>query len=444
MESTWSQTAKIQKREPLREDKSAEVVIIGAGMAGVLIACELQSRGVDCIVLEADRIGSGQTKNTTAKITSQHALKYDQLIQQFGMDMAKQYAHANETAINAYERMITENQIDCEFQRCPAYLYSQVDKKKLEHEVEAAKQLGIQAEFTTETTLPFPVEGAVKFRAQAQFHPLKFLKAAAEGLNIYEDTKVVKVEGNKVRTEKWTVTGKHIIFATHFPFINKPGYYFSRMYQERSYVVGVSQAAQMDGMYYGIDKGGLSLRNYGDLLLVGGGQHRTGDNTEGGKYLMLQDEAKQYWKDCKVEARWSAQDCMTLDKIPYIGRFSKEIENWYVATGFGKWGMSSSMVSAHILADMITGRENQDSAIFSPQRSKTSEAVWCLVDNGVQSVKGLGKNVLHNPEKKTCPHMGCALEWNPDENAFECPCHGSRFDKDGKLLNNPAQEDLKL
>lgn len=444
MESTWSQTVKINKREPLREDKSAEVVIIGAGMAGVLIAYELQSRGVDCIILEANRIGSGQTRNTTAKITSQHALKYDELIHNFGVDKARKYSHANESAINAYERIIVGNQIDCEFQRCPAYLYSQVDDKKLEKEVEAAKQLGIDAEFTRSTSLPFPVEGVVKFKAQAQFHPLKFLKAIAEGLTIYEETEVLKVEGCKVRTKKWTVTGKHIIFASHFPFINKPGYYFTRMYQERSYVVGVSHAAQMDGVYYGIDKGGLSLRNYGELLLVGGGQHRTGDNKEGGKYLMLQDAARQYWEECKVEARWSAQDCMTLDGVPYIGRFSKETENWYVATGFGKWGMSSSMVSARILADMITGKDNPDSEIFSPQREKTSEAVWCFVDNGVQSVKGLGKNLLHNHEKKTCPHLGCALEWNPDEDAFECPCHGSRFDKDGKLLNNPAQEDLTL
>lgn len=441
MESIWKKT-KIPGREPLPGDLEAEAVVIGAGMAGILTAYELQRRGVNCIVLEADRIGSGQTGNTTAKITSQHALCYDRLIRSFGLELARQYARANEAALGQYERLIGEKKIACEFERCPAYLYSQVDVRKLEKELEAARAVGIEAELTDQTTLPFSVEGALKFPGQAQFHPLEFLRVIAEELTVYEKTRVLRAEGRRLCTDRGTVSARYVVFATHFPFVNMPGYYFSRMHQERSYVVALSEAGQMDGMYYGIDPGGLSFRDADHMLLLGGGGHRTGENREGGKYRLLEASARRYWEDCRVKARWSAQDCMTLDGVPYIGRFSENTENWYVATGFGKWGMTSSMVSAQILADLITGEENRDAEIFSPQRTVTAGAACSFLENGGRSAKELGKRVLSGSEVKVCPHMGCALSWNQDEETYECPCHGSRFDRDGKLLDNPAQEDL--
>ena len=444
MESIWNGEVWIPPRKPLKENISVETVIIGAGMAGVLTAYELRRRGKPCVILEAKRIGSGQTGNTTAKITSQHGMCYENMIQKSGIVKARQYAKANEEAIQAYEQIIEEGNIDCEFQRCPAYLYSQVERECLQQEAEAARQAGIDAEFTTKTALPFPVEGAVKFRGQAQFHPLKFLKAVSEELDIYEQTKVFKVEGNVLQTTGGTVEAGNIIFACHFPFVNIPGYYFARMHQERSYVVAVKQAQQLDGMYYGIDEEGLSFRNAGKLLLAGGGQHRTGENQEGGRYEKLWEQIRQYWSGCKKAACWSAQDCMTLDGIPYIGRFSGETEHWYVATGFGKWGMSSSMVSAHLLADLIIHQISPYEELFSPQRSITAEAVGNFLEDGMLSAKNLGKGLLDYQEKKRCTHLGCELEWNPDEEVYECLCHGSRFDRNGKLLNNPALEDLSL
>ena len=208
--------------------------------------------------------------------------------------------------------------------------------------------------------------------------------------------------------------------------------------------MAVKQAQQLDGMYYGIDEEGLSFRNAGKLLLAGGGQHRTGENQKGGRYEKLWEQIRQYWSGCKKTACWSAQDCMTLDGIPYIGRFSEETEHWYVATGFGKWGMSSSMVSAHLLADLITHQISPYEELFSPQRSITAEAVGNFLEDGMLSAKNLGKGLLDYQEKKRCTHLGCELEWNPDEEVYECPCHGSRFDRNGKLLNNPALEDLSL
>ena len=430
-------------RKPLKENISVETVIIGAGMAGVLTAYELRRRGKPCVILEAKRIGSGQTGNTTRKITSQHGMCYENMIQKSGIVKARQYAKANEEAIQAYEQIIEEGNIDCEFQRCPAYLYSQVERECLQQEAEAARQAGIDAEFTTKTALPFPVEGAVKFRGQAQFHPLKFLKAVSEELDIYEQTKVFKVEGNVLQTTGGTVEAGNIIFACHFPFVNIPGYYFARMHQERSYVVAVKQAQQLDGMYYGIDEEGLSFRNAGKLLLAGGGQHRTGENQKGGRY----ENCGSRSGNIGAAVKGSMLVCTGLHDIgwdPLIGRFSEETEHWYVATGFGKWGMSSSMVSAHLLADLITHKlvhMKNFSHRREVSRQRLLETFWKTDAFGK---KNLGKGLLDYQEKKRCTHLGCELEWNPDEEVYECPCHGSRFDRNGKLLNNPALEDLSL
>lgn len=444
MESIWNSTTKIPNRDPLTEDITVDTAVIGGGMAGILIAYELKRRGRDCVVLEADRIGSGQTGHTTAKITSQHGMCYEKMIDQFGEKKARAYAAANETAIDLYEQIIEQEQILCDFKRCPSYLYSQIEQEKLEQEATAARSVGIDAEFTMDTSLPFQIEGAVRFKGQAEFHPLEFLKAVSSKVKVYEKTRVVDVEEGTLRTTGGIVRAKQVVFACHFPFINVPGYYFSRMYQERSYVVALEGAQQLDGMYYSIDEGGLSLRNSGNLLLVGGEEHRTGENREGGRYEKLLENAKNYWEDSKEAARWSAQDCMTLDGLPYIGRFAKETDQWYVATGFGKWGMTSSMVSARLLADLITGEENPFEELFSPQRTTTPKAVWSFLENGMHAVKDLGKSILDTDEKKHCTHLGCELEWNADEEVYECPCHGSRFDKNGKLLGDPAQEDLIL
>jgi len=477
MKSIWSDTAKIIHQELKLSDKTAEIVVIGAGMAGILIADKLQRAGHEVIILEAAEIAGGQTKNTTAKITSQHNLIYHKMITDLGEKKAKQYADANQLAIEEYARIINERNVNCDFERLPAYLYSCVEKDILQKEAEAVKQLGIDAMFTTDTTLPFSVSGAVKFNMQAQFHPLNFLNDISESLTIYENTKVISVEEDQVHTDKGIVTAKHIVFATHYPFMNIPGYYFMRMHQDRSYVIALENAAKLDGMYYGIDKeNGFSFRNHKDLLLLGGGAHRTGENRTGGKYQMLKAQADNIWPDSRVTASWSAQDCITLDGIPYIGQYSSSKPNWYVATGFAKWGMTSSMVSAMIISDLIDGKENPNAEVFSPQRYKFTTSTENAIQQGFQAAKGIIKKAFKIPQTTieelpvshggiveyddekvgvyknedgesfivttTCPHMGCQLEWNPDELSWDCPCHGSRFDYNGHLIDNPAQESI--
>lgn len=446
MESIWTAETKIRKRESLPGDRDVQAVVIGAGIAGILTAYYLKQAGIDTIVLEADRIGSGQTKNTTAKITSQHGLIYDNLIQTFGKRMAQHYAQANENAVSEYENLILEKKIACDFVRCPAYLYSEKEETRLRREAEAAETLGIAASFERTSELPFPVAGLVRFGDQARFQPLQFLAALADEVTVYEKTKVLRVDGMQVKTARGMVTAKHIIFASHFPFMNIPGYYFARMYQERSYVVAVEGAGTMEGMYRGIDKNGLSFRPYGKVLLIGGGNHRTGTDKQGGQYDRLRKKAQTFYPECHETAHFSAQDCITLDGVPYIGRFSARKPEWYVAAGFGKWGMTSAMVSAHILSALITGKDCPEADIFSPGRRITAGAVKELFSHGAYTVKGLAKHLVPSGNGRTapnCPHMGCRLEWNPQTQTFDCPCHGSRFDRNGRLIDGPAQTDCK-
>lgn len=235
------------------------------------------------MVLEANRVGSGQTQNTTAKITLQHSLTYQKLTEGSGPQRAAQYARANRQAIRDYWAIAKRLKISCQLEEVPAYLYTRYNPQGLEEEAQAAQDLGIAATLVRKTCLPFPVEAALCFPHQAQFHPLQFLRAVAEPLTIYERTLVRTVEEHTIFTGQATVTANHIVFASHFPFVNFPGLYFARIHQERSYVLALSHAQKLDGIYYGMDTDGLSFRNVGDLLLLGGRGHRTGENSKGGR-----------------------------------------------------------------------------------------------------------------------------------------------------------------
>lgn len=477
MASIWTKTQDLPPRGSLPGDLTADVAVIGGGMAGLLTAWFLRRRGRRPIVLEAGRLAGGQTCGTTAKITSQHGLCYASLIEKHGLEKARLYAQANQKAITLYSHLVRELNADCGFTECPAFLYTSRDPLSLEREQAAAARLGLPAQMTGETELPFPVQAALRFDGQARFHPLAFLSALVKDLTVYEQTRVLSVENDHICTERGTVTAKQIVFAVHYPFVLIPGWYFLRMHQERSYVLALENAQPLHGMYYGIDKpDGLSLRAAGAYLLLGGGGHRTGNNRPGGQYAALRQAAQAWWPHSRVVAQWSAQDCMPLDGIPYIGRFSPSAPNWYVATGFQKWGMTSSMVAAQLLTDLICGVENPWQAVFSPQRFTPLASSRQFFADGFQAVKGLSKTLLFHPDaeldalppghggllnyqgKKVggyrdedgtvylvtpkCPHMGCQLEWNPEERTWDCPCHGSRFDFRGKLLDGPAQTDL--
>ena len=340
MKSVWSMDTKLDEQQELHGEISTDAVIIGAGMAGVLIAHELKRRGVEAVLLERDQTGAGVTKNTTAKITAQHGLIYRKLIADFGVEQAKQYATANQRAVERFAEIIERGAIACDFIRCPSYVYSTSGTEHLYEEAKAACSLGIHAEFTDETTLPFPIKGAVRFPNQASMNPLAFLKGVAQNLTIYEHTEVTDIMEEGVKTSDGMVRAKHIIIATHYPFLDSPGWYFMRMHQQRSYVVALRGAAQLDGMYIGDGPEVYSFRNYGSLLLLGGEEHRTGQNKNGGCYQRLRQAAKRFYPGAEVVAEWSAQDCIPMDGVPYIGRYASSTPNLYVATGFNKWVLS--------------------------------------------------------------------------------------------------------
>ncbi len=424
--SLWSETAKLPTFDPLPGDIKTDVLIIGGGLAGILCAYLLEQAGVPYALAEADRICSGVTANTTAKLTSQHGIIYDNIIRRFGVERARMYLEANEKALQKYRQLC--HSIPCDFEEKDNYVYSRNGRTKLERELTALDKLNFPASFVQHLPLPFPVEGAVKFPQQAQFHPLRFVAGIAKGLNIYEHTAVRELVGTTALTDHGRITADHIIVTTHFPFLNKHGSYFLKLYQHRSYVLGLENGPDVNGMYVDEAKAGLSFRNHGNLLLLGGGGHRTGKR--GGGWAELVGLAQSYQFSGRVACRWATQDCMTLDGVPYIGRYSARTQNLYVATGFNKWGMTSSMVAAMLLTDLVQGRDNPYAPVFSPSRSILRPQ---LLVNGAESVVN-----LLTPTRKRCPHMGCALKWNPQEHSWDCPCHGSRFTEDGKLLNNPA------
>ncbi len=436
MISVWMDTSKLPSFEELKKECKTDILIIGGGLAGILCAYQLQLAGVNYILVEAETICSGITKNTTAKITSQHGLIYDKISREFGLEKADMYLKANQAALEQY-KVLCKN-INCEYQSKDNYVYSLDSRNKLEKELEVLHKIRFGAEYKSELPLPFSTVGAVRFPDQAQFNPLQFVSHIAENLRIYEHTKVAELipQGKracKVVTNKGNIMAEKIIVATHFPFLNKHGSYFLKMYQHRSYVIALENGPNVKGMYVDEAQKGLSFRNYDNYLLIGGGDHRTGK--KGGKWNELSTFAHKYYPNCKEQYHWATQDCMTLDGIPYIGQYSAKTPHLYVATGFNKWGMTSSMVAATILKDAIIGKENEYASVFSPSRTMFRKQ---LAVNGFEAVTN-----LLSVTPKRCPHLGCALKWNETERTWDCPCHGSRFTEHGDLIDNPATGNLK-
>ena len=430
LNAVWSRGVDMPHFERLKSDISTDVLIIGGGIAGILCAYILQNAGVDCTVVEAGRICGGVTQNTTAKITPLHGAIYDKMLRRFGGEITEQYYNANLQAYYRYKAMCA--QIDCDFEPCDSYVYSLDDKRKIEYEAAALKSIGAKAEYAKALPLPFDTAGAVKIADSAQFNPLKFLAAIAQNLHIYEHTRVLETANTTAICEGGRITAQNIVAATHFPLSNKRGAYFLKMYQSRSYVLALQNADNVQGMFRDAASGGLSFRNYGKLLLLGGGGARTG-KTCGWDYV--EKAAARYYPNSHLFYRYAAQDCMTVDDLPYVGHYSKNTPNWYVITGFNKWGMTNAMAGAGIVKDMILGKQNDYEAAFSPSRCYVRPQLFA---NAAHAVGNIVK-----PTAKRCVHMGCALKWNDAEHSWDCPCHGSRFSGEGELLDTPAQGDLK-
>lgn len=430
MKSLWQET-ELPTFPRLEGDAETDVLIIGGGMAGLLTAYFLQRKGVDCLLVEKGRICSGNTQDTTAKLTLQHGLIYHKLLRH-STEAAEKYLHANRLALEQYARLCRD--INCDYTITDNYVYSLSDRRKLEQELEALNTLGCCAKLCDALPLPLETAGAVKVPDQAQFHPLKFIAGIARDLRIYDNTFVREMVGSTAVTDRGKITAGRVVCATHFPFINKHGAYFLKLYQHRSYVIALENAQDVDGMYVDEDNSGLSFRSHEGLLLLGGGGSRTGK--QNGSWHELRAFAREHYPDAQERYHWAAQDCMSLDGIPYIGQYSRNTPRFYVATGFNKWGMTGSMVSALLLCDMLTGTQNDWGDVFDPSRSILKPQ---LLVNGFEATVN-----LLTPTVKRCPHLGCALKWNSAEHTWDCPCHGSRFSEEGTILDNPANGNIRI
>ncbi len=441
MTSIWEQGLKPRPLPPLAGDRTVDTVVIGGGLCGLLTAFELQRRGIEVIVLEANAVGAGTTKGTTAKVTSQHRLIYDRLIRQMGVEKAQQYATANQLAIEQYASLIEEESIDCDWERRDAFVYTTGKTKKIEAEADAAKRLGLPAELAQVDELPIKVRGAVKFAHQAQLHPLKFLSALSEKLSIYRATAQAIVE-KQVYCDNMIINANRIVVTTHFPFVNFPGLYFARMHQQRSEVLALRGVPPVHGMYIDENEDGYSFRQAGDMLLFGGEGLRTGAGQAAGAHARLHAAARRLYPDCEEAAHWYTQDCMSQDGVPFIGRYAQRAPYLYVATGFNKWGWTNSMAASRILSDLITGRDNPCAGVFDPHRMEIRAAAKkFVIDIGVSA--GQLTAGLFTEADRRCPHLGCKLH-EAGDGTWECRCHGSKFDADGTRLQGPATRDKSV
>lgn len=434
MQSVWFENINKPEFDSLDGNCETDVLIIGGGLAGILCAYMLEQKGVDYLLIEADRICSGVTADTTAKVTAQHGLIYDKIISKYGLEYAREYYNLNSNAVNIYRDLCKK--YDCNFETKSAYVYSLEENEDIENEIEAYRAIGIPFDVVTQTPLPLNIYKAIRLDNQGQINPLELLFKISENLNIREKTKLINLDDTSAETDCGTIKYKRAVFTTHFPILNKHGLFSLKMYQDRSYVIALENVQDVDGMYIDASGKGLSFRNYRNLLLLGGGSHRTGK--KGGSYTELLQFTKTHYPEATVKTQFATQDCMTLDSMPYIGQYSKNTPNLFVATGFNKWGFTSAMVAAELLCDMLTNSKNidEDANIFSPSRNIFHPQ---LAFNIFESFIG-----LISPTVPRCPHLGCALKYNKAEHSWDCPCHGSRFTEDGKLINNPATDDKQF
>ena len=490
--SYWIDSTPNRKFSPFVDNALVDVAIVGAGIVGLTAAKLLKAAGKTVAVIESKQVATGVSGHTTAKITSLHHLIYQELLAELGQEKAQIYADSNQAGLKFIADLVTTEKIDCDFSRQSAYTFaeSMKEREKIEAEVEAAKTLGLPASFVEKTSLPFPISGAIQFENQAQFHVRKYLLHLAqsipgEGSYLFEDTRVEAVEEDQpchLKTNRGLVKAKDVIIATNLPILDQ-GLFFAKAYPKRSYLIGakIDPAKAPQGMFIGTGDHYRSIRTtpYNDslLLMVGGEGHKTGEvtNTEE-RYLRLEEYMRARFGVDTINYRWSSQDMVSFDKLPYIGKLTPLNHHLYVATGLSLWGMTKGTMAAMLLSDLILEKENPwlslyDATRATPFVSKTSvkENTNVAVHWVGDRLKGLtdsladvkcqeGKVVTVDGDKvaayrdeentlhavsAVCTHLGCIVNWNQAEKSWDCPCHGARFDCNGNVLHGPAVKDLQ-
>lgn len=496
-ESLWRETSSLPTFPKLSKDIKVDVAIVGAGITGISTAYVLTKAGLKVAVLDAATILDGATGYTTAKITSQHGMMYSKLIHHFGEEAAKLYYESNEEALQFIRDTVKEHGIDCHLEEEDAYLYADSDDQaeQLQQEWRAYEQLGLPGEWVETVPVPLDIKGAIRLKDQAQFHPLLYLRALTDyiithGGSLFENTMMEDYAEQaddgliQLKTQSGHIIScNHAISASHFPFFDGGSLYFTRLHAERSYVVALEAKTRFEGgMYINCGDPKRSLRsakmNGKQVILAGGESHRTGDNQCTLRhYEELEKFGGALYDLTGIPYRWSTQDLITIDEVPYIGVLNSRHPNVYVATGYGKWGMTTGTLAAHLIRDLILGKDNRYAELFTPSRFKMNPSIKNLaVQNATVAkelvsgkigtvymkpddlradegcvVKHCGKRAGAYRDKEgklylvdtTCTHLGCEVQWNDAERSWDCPCHGSRFDYKGHVLEGPATKDLK-
>jgi glycine/D-amino acid oxidase-like deaminating enzyme/nitrite reductase/ring-hydroxylating ferredoxin subunit len=492
-ESPWLAGVTPSPWPTLERDLEVDYVVVGGGIAGLTVASRLHADGARVAVIEADRIGRGTTGHTTGKLTSQHGLTYRSLIERQGKDRARAYAEANQQAIEEIEDTVDRLSIDCSFERAPAYVYTRDRRRSSDIEAEhaAARDLGLPASLTTDIDLPFPIDLALRFDNQAMFDVGPYLLALAQDLSsgtglIFEKTRALGIEetrkGVTVNTTSGQVSASNVIVATLIPFLDRTGF-FARMKPSRAYGVAARlRGDQITGMHINVDTPTRSTRpwktDHGSGVVVVGEGHSVGHRkAKPERWEDLEEWTRRNFDVESFEHRWSAQDFETVDQIPYVGR-APLMRRTYVATGFRKWGLTNATAAAHIIADLLGDRPNDRFSAFDATRLGGFRALAGMSILNLQVanrfVRGrlgrlfaasvgeleLGEGSLVRADGRTvaayrdldgvvyslsptCTHLGCTVRWNQAERSWDCPCHGSRFATDGKILNGPATEPLE-
>jgi glycine/D-amino acid oxidase-like deaminating enzyme/nitrite reductase/ring-hydroxylating ferredoxin subunit len=489
--SLWLDGTQRLERPPLEADLHADVCVVGAGITGLSAALELARGGARVVVIEGRFVGAGATGFTTAKLSSLHGLTYDGLERQLGEDAARAYGQANERGIARAFELAAEHGIDCDLRRKPNLTYTEEpgERDRVEAEAGAALRAGLPASVVEDTDLPFPVAAAVRFADQAEFHPVKYLHGLARALEqagglLFEGTFSVGVDaGAPCRVETnggRTVTAAAVVVATHLPFLDR-GLYFARCHPERSYVVATpyDRDAAAGGMYLSTESPAHSIRTHAlgeqTWLLVGGESHKTGQGNAAERYERLAAWARERF-GVEPVMRWATQDQMPADGVPLIGPVDPVSKNVYVATGFRKWGLAMGIASAELLAAWVHGRDHPWRDLFDTRRLRVRAAAGSLAkENANVALRFFGDRIVKRARLDSiepgegrivgdglaqravyrdgagelhalsarCSHLGCIVNWNSGEGAWDCPCHGSRFGPLGDVIMGPAVRPLE-
>jgi glycine/D-amino acid oxidase-like deaminating enzyme/nitrite reductase/ring-hydroxylating ferredoxin subunit len=491
-ESLWVATGPIPQHEPLAGDLTVSVAVLGAGITGLSAALLLQQAGADVALLDQSAVGTGATGYTTAKLSSLHGLAYAQLRSTFGRERAAAYAQANEDGLRRIADWTRDLRIDCDLRPQPNYVYAEQakDLSDLQTEVDAANDAGLPAELVDGVPLPFDTAGGIRLENQAEFHPRKYLAGLAaaftdQGGRIFEHTRAMELhEGrpNRIRTERGPiVTAEHVVVATHFPFLDR-GLFFARMHAERSYSVAIALDGEPPpGMFINASEPKRSIRAHPDgaheLLLVGGEGHKVGQgHPTTPRYEALAEFAREHWGPREIVYRWSTQDNMPVDGLPYIGKLTPRSDTTYVASGYRKWGLAMGTAAAAILAERILGHDDPYEDAFDPNRLPPPAALKELATENAnvgfhffadrltqrapasadlqpgegRVVSHLGRQLALSRDRAgalhavsaRCSHLGCIVAFNDAEQSWDCPCHASRFALDGSVLQGPAVHPL--